>query len=415
MGGIFMKKLLIVMLMIISIIQMVGCTKDEVKIELMSLGGNHSAAISTTGQIYTWGLNFRGQLGDGTNTNKSIPKNITGQFNFKNDELVNYISLGFGYSALITSTNRVFTFGYNGYGQLGDGTTVDRFTPLDITDQFELYSGETMITILIEEHAAALTSSGRLFTWGYNLYGQLGDGTTQNRLKPTDITGNLNLETNETVKQISLGTHQTAALTSTGRIFVWGANRSYALGDGTQIDQLLPKEITNQFDLGIEESINQVYLGNGYGSALTSIGRIFTWGYNKNGQLGDGSTISKPGPIDITPQFNFEEGETIKQLSLGDNHAGALTTLGRIFRWGDNMFGQSGDDIKTDDLLPIDITRQFNLYKNEKILHIELGSFHSAVITTNGRIFTWGNNDYGQLGNNKISDYGLITDITKRF
>lgn len=410
-----MKKLLIVILLIIGVFNLDGCTKKAVKLTLVSFGGNHSAAITTTGRIFTWGLNSRGQLGSGTETNNSTPIDITKQIKLNSGETIDYISLGFGQSAVITSTGRAFTWGFNGYGQLGDGAKMDRNIPYDITNQFELQTGEILKTIIIEDHAAALTSYNRLFTWGYNFYGQLGLGNTIDQSKPTDITSYFNLEINEKIIQVSLGGHHTAVLTSTGRVFTFGANNSGALGNGTQINQILPIDITNQFSLVSEETISQIHLGSGNGAALTSLGRIFTWGYNSDGQLGDGSRISKLRPVDITPQFELEDGETIEQLSLGDSHAGALTSLGRVFRWGDKLFGQSGDDTKTDDFVPIDITSQFKLYKDEKMMYIELGSFHSAALTSSNRLFTWGSNNYGQLGNGKNSTNGSVTDITRWF
>ena len=378
----------------------------------ITFGGGHSSAITSLGRIFTWGRNDSGQLGDGTTTNRSTPTEITSQFNLSEGETITQISLGFYHSSAITSLGRIFTWGRNSNRQLGDGTTTDRYIPTEITSQFNLSEGETITQISLgESHSSAITSEGRVFTWGRNDSGQLGDGTTTGRYTPIEITSQFNLSEGETITQISLNWYQSSAITSSGRLFTWGNNYYGQLGDGTTSEYKVPNstpiEITSQFNLSEGETITQISLGCYHSSAITSSGRLFTWGYNEYGLLGDGTTTDRYTPTEITSQFNLSEGETITQISLDGTHSSAITSEGRVFTWGRNDYGQLGDgthDYFVAHSTPIEITNQFELNAGEIIIQIFLGGGASSAIASSGRIFTWGDNTEGQLGDGTTTD-----------
>ena len=135
--------------------------------------------------------------------------------------------------------------GYNDYGQLGNGRVTDKYTPTEITSQFSLSTGDQIISVSLGVgHSTALTSSGRLFTWGHNYYGQLGDGTTTSKPTPTEITSRFSLATGDRIIQVSLGADHSTALTSSGRLFTWGRNNDSQLGDGTTTNRSTLTEIT---------------------------------------------------------------------------------------------------------------------------------------------------------------------------
>ena len=151
------------------------------------------------------------------------------------------------------------------------------------------------------EHSAALTSMGRIFTWGGNWFGQLGNGTadSDDHPYPLDVTSHLGLAENETVIQISLGGYHSAVVTSMGRVFTWGNNQHGQLGNGTSSGEdpnPNPIDITSGFGLPSDETISQVILGHYMSFALTDGSRYFSWGKNNFGQLLDGTTDSQPFP-----------------------------------------------------------------------------------------------------------------------
>ena len=366
----------------------------------VSLGYSHSAALTSNGRLFTWGYNDYGQLGDGSAVDKYIPIEITNRFSLATEDKIIQVSLGGNHSVALTSNGRLFTWGYNYYGELGDGTTTYRYTPTEITNRFSLSKGDKIIQVSLgTSHSAALTSNGRLFTWGYNQYGKLGDGTTTNRSTPTEITNRFSLATEDKIIQVSLGGNHSAALTSNGRLFTWGYNWYGQLGDGTTTNGFTPTEITSRFILATEDKIIQVSLGGNHSAALTSSGRLFTWGYNHSGQLGDfNAGTYRYSPKEITNRFSLATEDKIIQVSLGTSHSAALTSSGRLFTWGSNYNGQLGDEIYNNRSTPTEITNRFSLATGDKIIRVSLSNYISAALTSNGRLFTWGYNKFGQLG-----------------
>ena len=382
----------------------------------IELGKDHSSALSSSGRVFIWGSNDRGQLGDGTTIDKTTPTEITSSFNLGAGETIISINLGYAHSSALSSTGRVFTWGLNSNGQLGDGTTIIRTAPTEITSQFNLGVGETIIKLTLGGlHSSSLSSTGRVFTWGSNFYGQLGNGTTTGVQDPNplpiDITNRFSLRAGETISSINLGRFHSSALSSTGRVFTWGWNIIGQLGDGTTTQRTTPTNITSRFNLGTGETIISMSLGNMHSSTLTSTGRIFTWGENTYGQLGDGTTIRKYTPTEITSGFNLGVGETIISINLGFYHSSALSSTGRVFTWGYNGAGQLGDGTTIDKTTPTEITSRFNLGVGESIISINLGYAHSSALTSTCRVFTWGSNFDGQLGDNMIANKSTPTEI----
>jgi uncharacterized repeat protein (TIGR02543 family) len=372
---------------------------EDESITQVSLGSDHSLLLTSRGKVFAWGHNFYGQLGDGTRIDKVNPVDITAGFNLSSGELITQLSSGNEYSSAITSRGRLYIWGINNVNQLGDGTTINSNTPIDITSRFNLNLGETVIQVTLGYgQTVALTSRNRIFTWGNNDSGQLGDGTLTTKAIPTDITSRFNLSSNETFSSVSLGWKHSAVLTSSGRLFTWGSNFYGQLGDGTTTDRYTPTEINSVFNLNSGETITQISLGFNNSSALTSSGRLYTWGRNAFGQLGDSTSVDRTLPTNINSQFNLNSGEIITQIILSPDHSSALTSKGRLFTWGQNMYGQLGNGKTSGRYTPTEITSHLNLVLEERVSQVSLGWQHSSALTSKGRLFTWGYNFNGQLG-----------------
>ncbi|KFZ26634.1 MAG: Regulator of chromosome condensation (RCC1) repeat protein [Candidatus Izimaplasma bacterium HR2] len=394
------------------------------KIESIFLGYVHSAALSSEGRVFTWGYNGDGALGDGTTSPTYTPIDITDNFNLNEGETISNISLGHYHSSAITSDGRIFTWGYNEDGAVGDGTLVDKLLPLEISSHFNLNEGEVINSISLNGRiSSAITSEDRVFTWGYNFYGQLGDNTIIDKIVPTDITSYFNLNEGESITSIELGGAHSSAISSEDRVFTWGANGSGQLGDGTVTQRNIPTEITDNFNLIGDESISSIELGGGHSFALSSNDRVFAWGSNHSGQLGDGTTVDKNLPIDITSIFDLDSLETITSISLGGSHSFVLSSDNIIFIWGRNFYGQVGDDSTTNRYTPIELNNGFYpvyilqnpLFINDEIISYSLGANHTLVLTNDERVLIWGQNDYGQLGDGTTTDSANPIDITSRF
>jgi alpha-tubulin suppressor-like RCC1 family protein len=299
----------------------------------------------------------------------------------------------------------VFMWGRNSVGQLGDGTTTDRIVPTEITSRFSLSTGDQIISLSISSyHSSALSATGRVFMWGDNMVGQLGDATTQFntfRILPIEITSRFSLNEGDKIISLSLNDLNSSALSATGRVFMWGLNlraNNSILGDGTMVfNRNVPTEITSSFSLAAGDKFISLSIGYGFSSALSSTGRVFMWGVNEYGQLGDGTTTHRNFPTEITPRFSLAAGDKIISVSLSDYESSALSESGRVFMWGFNGILGVGTMVFNRNV-PTEITSRFSLAEGEKIISVSLGLAHSSALSSTGRLFMWGSNDYGQLG-----------------
>ncbi len=378
------------------------------------VGHYHSIALTADGRVFTWGRNNYGQLGDGNNIDLHTPTEITQNFTLDSGETIVQVHLGFDTSSALSSDGKVFIWGENLYGQIGNATTLSSNEPVDITGNFNLGALEKVVMLSLgESHAGAVTNMGRLFMWGYNgEYGLLGDGTVISVSTPMDITEEFNLNVDEKITIVGLGRFHSAAYTSEGRLFTWGLNDCGQLGDDTYVTHTTPTLMTSNLNLETTEEVISISLGDDHSAILTSLGNMYTWGCNKYGCLGDGTVLSKITAMDITTQFNLNPSETIISIKIVGDNSSALTSMGRMFAWGYNFYGQIGNDSTTQQLTPYNVNPNFQLDAGEVIIYANIGNFHSTAVTSDNRVFTWGRNNYGQLGDETILNGHLPIDIT---
>lgn len=359
--------------------------------QTVSLGEYHSAAITSQGDLWTWGNGDFGQLGHQANK----PTNITQSFDLDEGESLKQVYLGWEHSAVLTSFHQLYTFGRNDGGQLGINATSNMQHPTNITNMFSLLSDEIITEVALGwGHSIALTSLGRLFTWGKNDSGQLGDGTNQPSLIPIDISSRIRLLSNDQIISIAAGSSHSAFLTKQGRVFMWGRNVFGQLGDGTKSNKNRPIEITSNFNTKPDEIIETVALGWGHSSALTSQGHLYTWGFNGFGQLGNQTLEDYKVPMNTTAFVQLESNEIITDVILGSSHSSIQTSSNRRFVWGWNQYGQLGFEHKENQSVPVEFQNPFE----SQIAHMSLGVYHSAILLNNGYLYTYGYNNKSQLG-----------------
>src|SRR5271168_1233781 len=297
----------------------------------ISAGYVHTCALTSAGAVKCWGDNELGELGDGTETSTTTPVDVIGL-----SSGVAAISAGGCHTCALTSAGAVKCWGNDAQGELGDGTTTNTTTPVDVIG---LSSGVTAISVGCED-ACALTSAGAVKCWGYNVYGQLGDGTTTNSSEPVDVSG-----LSSGVAAISAGFFHTCARTSAGAVKCWGWGDSGALGDGTTANQTTPVAVS-----GLSSGVTAISAGQGHTCALTSAGAVKCWGANLEGQLGDGTTTIKLEPVAVS---GMSSG--IAAISAGGFHTCALTSAGAVKCWGYNKEGQIGDGTAKNKTTPVDV------------------------------------------------------------
>jgi alpha-tubulin suppressor-like RCC1 family protein len=198
-------------------------------VKAISAGSFHSLAVTSTGQVLAWGDNRNGELGDGTTTSSDTPVFV----HMPVGVAAVGVAGGNSDSLALTSTGRVLAWGFNGLGELGDGTTTERHHPVAV----KLATGTKVRGVFCGEfHVIALTSTGKVLGWGSNQFGSLGDGTSTDRHRPVAV----KLPAGTTVTGVSAGFAHSLAVTSGGKVFAWGFNGSGELGNGTHLISDLP-------------------------------------------------------------------------------------------------------------------------------------------------------------------------------
>jgi len=296
------------------------------------------------------------------------------------------VSAGTNYRVVLKADGTVWTWGTNANGQLGDGTTIPKESPVQVSGLSQVISVNGGWA-----HTVALKADGTVWTWGENTFGQLGDGTKTNRNIPTAVNGLSG------VVEAKAGVSHTVALKDDGTVWCWGSNESGMLGDGTDEDRATPVQVT-----GLSDVIN-VDAGMVHTVALKSDGTVWCWGYNYNGQLGNGTTTESETPV----QVNGLTG--VVKIKAGAGHNLALKGDGTLWAWGNNESGQLGNGNQIDQTVPVAISTL------NDIASFDAASTHSMVLKNDGSIRAWGNNDYGQLGDGTTtsrSEPVLVAEIT---
>ncbi|MCX7556998.1 proprotein convertase P-domain-containing protein [Xanthomonadaceae bacterium JHOS43] len=235
-------------------------------------------------------------------------------------------------------------------------------------------------------HSCTLTTAGAVWCWGYNGNFQLGDGSSDNRLTPTPVVG-----FSSGVREISVGSSHTCALTNEGGVYCWGGGANGELGDGGRENRSMPVAVS-----GLSGGVQDIAAGSGHTCALLANGTVQCWGYNVAGQLGDNSTTTR-----LTP-WPVQGLAGVQAISAGRHHTCALTTAGAVRCWGSNGAGQLGDGTQTNRRAPQPVV---NL--SSGVRAISAGMDHTCAVTTAGAVHCWGYNGYGQLGINATFPFYL--------
>jgi len=294
----------------------------------VSTGGNHTCAISSDGVATCWGENTKGQLGDGTTTDRPVAGAVTTAEPFVQ------ISAGGSHTCALLEDGSVMCWGRNDFAQLGNGTLADSPVPGAVVGLPE----DVASLSLGGGHACVVTTAGGVVCWGLNRTGQIGNGTTNDGQAPVAVPA-----LSSGVAMVSAGGFHTCAVTTAGGVLCWGSNEHGQVGDGTNQNRLEPVPVS-----GLESGVVAVSAGLFHTCALRSDGTVSCWGKNGYGEMGDGTTTQRPTPVSPSGM----PAAAVTQIVAGGGQTCAATADGALWCWGQNEFGQVGDGGSANQVLP---------------------------------------------------------------
>ena len=332
--------------------------------QTISGGVTHTVVRTPDGNVWTWGRNYSGALGD-NNGDRPLPARLTTLAN------VTAVAAGDYHTLALLSDGTVRAWGLNGNGQLGDGSTTDRMTPVTVPGLSNIVAIDAG-----SRHSLALDSSGTVWAWGDNGYGQLGDGTTSQRTVPTVVPSFTQ------VASIAVGFNHSLAVKTDGTVWSWGRNNNGQLGIGSTTNASSPTQIT------AVTGAASVAGGEFSSYILKTDGTVKSAGLNDSGQLGDGSTTQRTSPVTVSGLSG------ITRVVSGGRMAFARKSNDTMWGWGANSSGELGDG--TGGLGAYSTTAVQVLLSDVSL--IGAGDSLGVGVTSLGVVSTWGRNEYGQQG-----------------
>ncbi|MEM9889276.1 MAG: RCC1 repeat-containing protein [Actinomycetota bacterium] len=357
----------------------------------VSAGGRHTCALTAAGEIQCWGENGSGQLGDGTTVDRPTPLFVQ---NSDGERLTGMqaVVAGSSHSCGLASDGGVLCWGNNSSGQLGDGTTTLAPVPVVVEVDGAPLVGVTQI-VAGRFHTCALTA-GAVDCWGANFFGQLGDGGTTNTAVPVS-----SLDRDGTalagVDELSAGALHTCAVLAGDEVACWGANFFGQLGDGGTVGASVAVGVVDESG-DTFDAVRHVAAGAHHTCASMTNGRVRCWGSNTVGQLGDGGDEASPFPVAVGVASGTELS-AIVGLSAGDRHTCAVSSGGAVRCWGANGAGQVGDGATSDHDRAVAVVAVGGDGQLDDVDEVATGSEHTCVVLDTGRVNCWGANGDGQL------------------
>eukprot|EP00873_Tetraselmis_striata_P034317 jgi/Tetstr1/454581/TSEL_041476.t1 len=350
----------------------------------LAAGRAHSLGIAKDGQVHAWGQGLVGQLGLGESSSRGRPAELKPLSGLK------MAALGAGSctSFAVTPSGEVWGWGKNNVGQMGmRATKTPKMAPEVVLRNQEVAAVKQVAAggyaYMYEGHSAVLSGAGEVVVWGWNAFGQLGIGEVSGG---SAIPARNVWLAKQHVRQLAAGQFATAAVTDAGEVFTWGLNEAGQLGKGDFSSSAV--EVPQR--IHIDAHIVEVSVGYAHMLALSADGRVYAWGRNFYGQLGVGDHKDKPSPQLIS----YLQEEQAVAVVAGQYHSLAVTARGDIFGWGYNREYELGVGDNMDRVLP----QAIPILQGKKVKSAAACGYHSMAVTEDGSLYSWGLNNYGQLG-----------------
>jgi alpha-tubulin suppressor-like RCC1 family protein len=366
---------------------------------VVSTGTSHTCALMPSGQVNCWGSDQFGQLGDNSTTTSTVPVGVAGL------PPASSVTAGSFHTCAVDHTGAAWCWGSGDFGQLGNGKTVDKDKPVAVSGGLtfsQLSAGGISVAGPNQEGdftcgvtaSSPAGASGQVYCWGLNSEGQLGNGTTTSSDVPVAVTG---LPT--AAVQVAAGALHACAVLTNGKVFCWGENNDGQLGNGTTTRSLVPVKVTGL------STATAVGAGTYHSCALLSGGAISCWGDNQTGALGDGNTTNSS-----SPQSVGSLASPAQQIAVGGYHTCALVagSVTEVECWGDPLSGELGDGHFTEPAAtsPEPVFGVGGSPAGTGVIptQVAAGQQHTCAVATTGQVYCWGSNTKGQVGDGTKAD-----------
>lgn len=368
----------------------------------VELGGQHALARRADGSLWTWGDNSSGQ----SSLDPAVTNRLANPVRVVTADNWSVLSGGFIHSAAIQADGTLWTWGSNGFGQLGDNSTIDRYLPQQVTLTAPVSAANDWFAVSAgDAHTLAIKTDGSLWAWGDNFAGQLGDGSTAPQILPIRIvTGNPGNFDNNWIA-VAAGSLYSLGLQADGTLWIWGDNGfgQFAIDPQLQASSLTPQQIINFVAVPGNPEFNSnwtaIAAGQNHWLGLQGNGTVWGGGANSAGQLGNGTPTAIQFDV-VQVQNNGLPVVPYVAVAAGDSHSALLKADGSVWLMGNNTSGQLGIGATDPDIFnPVAhaVPVRENSAANDWIA-ISAGGRHTAALKANGSTALWGENDFGQMG-----------------
>ncbi len=363
-------------------------------VKSIAVGFDHTCAIASDDRVYCWGQNTYNQLGNGNTVDQNIPVAVSA--GAMPAGAVKSIAAGGEHTCVIASDDKVYCWGYNGSGQLGNGNKTNQTTPVAVLAG-AMPAGAVRSITAGAYHTCAIASDEKVYCWGNNYYGQLGDGNT--RTDQTSPVAVLNgAMPAGAVKSITDGSNYTCAIASDDKAYCWGYNDEGELGNGNTNDQDMPVAV-------LAGAMKEITASNMHTCAIASDDKPYCWGYNNDGRLGNGNTTNQTTPVAVSD--GAMSVGTVKSIRAGFDRTCVIASDDKAYCWGYNGEGQLGNGNTTSpQTTPVAVSA--GAMPAGAVKSIKVGYSHTCIIASNDKVYCWGGNYYGQLGNGSTWMPGLV-------
>jgi alpha-tubulin suppressor-like RCC1 family protein len=369
-----------------------GVTVIHLAFTSLSAGDHRTCGVTAAGRAACWGGNDYGGLGDGSTAQHSTPVLVASSVAFAAVSAAGGESFDPGDHACgVSAGGATYCWGFNSFGQLGDGTTTGPERCLAgvpcSTAPLAVLGGLTF-TMVSANHlrSCGVTTGAAAYCWGSS---PIGDGTGVPRPAPTAVAGALAFAT------VSVGHDHTCGLTEAGAAYCWGSNVHGEIGDGITADQDVPVAVAGGL------SFTGVTAGYKHTCAVTAAGAAYCWGLGASGELGDGTSSDRPTPVAVAGGLAFSE------VSAGTYHTCGITSTGSAYCWGFNGDGELGDGSTAGESSPVPVGGGI------AFAAISSGDTHSCGVTADGTAYCWGDNSMGQLGDGSTDARAVPTRVVQ--